>query len=163
MNTKQKTVPPRPATEPATPKQKPPSPPLAPSKLKTAPPPTAAANGSRLNGGRVDEKQLLSALAAFKHGDFSVRLPDDWTGMGGKIADCFNDVIGMNQRLARELDRIGQCVGKEGRISQRASIGDVGECWAEAIGSVHGMNGGPGASAGGEGGRHWAGPEGGFV
>src|SRR2546421_377777 len=141
MKTKQKTVPPRPATEPATPKQKPSSPPLAPSKQKTAPPPSAAANGSRLNGGRVDEKQLLSALAAFKHGDFSVRLPDDWTGMGGKIADCFNDVIGMNQRLARELDRIGQVVGKEGRISQRASIGDVGECWAEAIGSVNGLIG----------------------
>src|SRR5436190_849200 len=61
--------------------------------------------------------------------------------MAGKIADCFNDVIGMNQRLARELDRIGQVVGKEGRISQRASIGDVGECWAEAIGSVNGLIG----------------------
>src|SRR5437868_12762939 len=127
MKTKQKTAPPRPATEPAPPKQKPP------------PPAPAAANGSRLGGDRLDEKQLLSALTAFKRGDFSVRLPDDWTGLGGKIADTFNDVIGMNQRLARELDRIGQVVGKEGRISQRASIGDVGECWAEAIGSVNGL------------------------
>src|SRR5882724_488329 len=129
MKTKQKTAPPRPPTETATPKQKPP------------PRASAAANGSRRGGDRLDEKQLLSALAAFKHGDFSVRLPDDWTGMAGKIADCFNDVIGMNQRLARELDRIGQVVGKEGRISQRASIGDVGACWAEAIGSVNGLIG----------------------
>src|SRR5256884_562488 len=96
---------------------------------------------SSLNGNELDTKQLLSALVAFKRGDFSVRLPDDWTGLGGKIADTFNDVIGMNQRLARELDRIGQVVGKEGRISQRASIGDVGECWAEAIGSVNGLIG----------------------
>jgi HAMP domain-containing protein/CheY-like chemotaxis protein/signal transduction histidine kinase len=111
---------------------------------KTTSPPTrqkAAENGSRLNGDGLDQKQLLSALAAFKRGDFSVRLPDDWVGMAGKIADTFNDVIGMNQRLARELDRIGQVVGKEGRISQRASIGDVGECWAEAIGSVNGLIG----------------------
>src|SRR2546421_3417 len=128
MKTKQKMPPPRPATETATPKQKPP------------PPAPAATNGSR-RGDRLDEKQLLSALVAFKRGDFSVRLPDDWTGLGGKIADTFNDVISTNQRLARELDRIGQVVGKEGRISQRASIGDVSESWGEAIGSVNGLIG----------------------
>src|SRR5436853_376501 len=98
-------------------------------------------NSSRLNGDGLDNKQLLAALMAFKRGDFTVRLPDDWTGLAGKVADTFNEVIGMNQRLARELDRIGQVVGKEGRISQWASIGDVGECWAEAIGSVNGLIG----------------------
>ncbi len=95
----------------------------------------------RVSGDRLDQKQLLAALSAFKRGDFSVRLPDDWTGLAGKIADTFNDVIGMNQRLARELDRIGQVVGKEGRISQRASLGDVSDCWGEAIGSVNGLIG----------------------
>ncbi len=113
--------------------------------MKTKPTPSlrprAADNGSGLSGDPLDQKQLLAALTAFKRGDFSVRLPDDWLGVAGKIADTFNDVIGMNQRLARELDRIGQVVGKEGRISQRASIGDVGECWAEAIGSVNGLIG----------------------
>jgi HAMP domain-containing protein/CheY-like chemotaxis protein/signal transduction histidine kinase len=111
------------------------------TKQRPSPRPPAAENGSRITGDRLDQKQLLAALAAFKRGDFSVRLPDDWTGLAGKIADTFNDVIGMNHRLARELDRIGQVVGKEGRISQRASIGDVGECWAEAIGSVNGLIG----------------------
>jgi HAMP domain-containing protein/CheY-like chemotaxis protein/signal transduction histidine kinase len=124
---------------PARPKTAAPPPP---AKAADSPPrPKAATNGSRLNGDGIDPKQLLTALTAFKRGDFSVRLPDDWTGLAGKIADTFNDVIGMNQRLARELDRIGQVVGKEGRISQRASIGDVGECWAEAIGSVNGLIG----------------------
>src|SRR6476620_10744178 len=122
----------------------------APPPAKASPPKTVeavsprsktAGNGARLNGDRLDERQLLAALSAFKRGDFSVRLPDDWVGMAGKIADTFNDVIGMNQRLARELDRIGQVVGKEGRISQRASIGDVSESWGEAIGSVNGLIG----------------------
>src|SRR5205814_2051351 len=98
-------------------------------------------NGARLNGDRLDQKQLLTALAAFKRGDFSVRLPDDWTGLAGKVADTFNEVIGMNQRLARELDRIGQVVGKGGRVSQRGSLGYVSDCWAEAIGSVNGLIG----------------------
>src|SRR6476646_569691 len=111
------------------------------TKQPPSPRPPAAENAPRITGDRLDQKQLLAALAAFKRGDFSVRLPDDWTGLAGKIADTFNDVIVMNQRLARELDRIGQVVGKEGRISQRASIGDVGECWAEAIGSVNGLIG----------------------
>ena len=62
---------------------------------------------------------------AFKRGDFSARLPDDWTGVPGKIADTFNAVIETNERMVRELDRIGQMVGKEGRIAQRASIGEV--------------------------------------
>ena len=96
-------------------------------------------NGSRLNGDGVDSKQLLSALGAFKRGDFSVRLPEDWTGIGGKIADTFNDVIATNEKMARELDRISRLVGKEGRITQRATIGDVSNCWAGSIGSVNAL------------------------
>ena len=38
---------------------------------------------------------------AFKKGDFSVRLPVDLEGMDGKIADAFNDVIELNQRMSR--------------------------------------------------------------
>ncbi len=89
--------------------------------------------------GSCDNKQLLAALVAFKRGDFSVRLPDDWTGVAGKIADTFNDVITTNQRMTQELERIGRVVGKEGRIAQRASIGDVSNSWSDAIGSVNSL------------------------
>ena len=98
-------------------------------------------SSSRLNGDGLDSKQLLAALMAFKRGDFTVRLPDDWTGVAGKIADTFNDVIGTNQRMTEELERIGRVVGKEGRIAQRASLGDVLDCWAHAIGSVNDLIG----------------------
>ena len=91
-------------------------------KKSTSPPRLpAAGNGARLNGDRLDQKKLLAALSAFKRGDFSVRLPDDWTGLAGKVADTFNEVIGMNQRLARELDRIGQI----GRASCRERVSVV--------------------------------------
>ena len=110
---------------------------------KTTPPVSIARpkNGSRLNGNELDSRQLLSALMAFKRGDFSARLPEDWTGIAGKIADAFNVVINTNQRLAQELERIGRVVGKEGRITQRASLGDVSNSWAHAIGSVNGLIG----------------------
>ena len=42
---------------------------------------TAVANGD------IDIKLLLTALTALKKGDFSIRLPLDWNGTAGKIAD----------------------------------------------------------------------------
>src|SRR5712672_2244138 len=101
----------------------------------------AAANGSRSGIHECDNGELLRALMAFKRGDFSVRLPDDWTGVAGKIADTFNEVISANERMTRELERIGRVVGKEGRITQRASLGDVSNSWADAIGSVNDLIG----------------------
>jgi len=85
----------------------------------------------------LDTTTLLTALTALKKGDFSVRLPLDWTGLAGKVADTFNDVVELNQRMARELDRLSRVVGKEGRIEQRASLGDVGGSWADAVCSVN--------------------------
>src|SRR5436189_27706 len=99
------------------------------------------ANGSRSGIHECDNGQLLRALMAFKRGDFSVRLPDDWTGVAGKIADTFNEVIAKNQRLTLELDGIGRAVGKKGRITQRVSLGDVSNSWADAIRSVNGLIG----------------------
>src|SRR5881296_592014 len=98
---------------------------------------TRRTNGSRSANHECDNTQLLSALMAFKRGDFSARLPDDWTGVAGKIADTFNDVIRTNQRMAKELERIVHVVGKEGRIRQRASLGDVSDSWADVIGRVN--------------------------
>src|SRR5712671_286276 len=96
------------------------------------------ANGSRFNGeNNVEMKQLLDALIAFKRGNFSVRLPADWTGLGGKVADTFNEVIAINERMSDELGRIGRVVGKEGRISQRISLGAVSEGWADSIGCIN--------------------------
>ena len=98
---------------------------------------TRQQNRAPSNGTDFDTSQLLTALMAFKRGDFSARLPDDWTGVAGKIADTFNDVIRTNQRMTQELERIVRVVGKEGRITQRASLSDVSESWDDAIGCIN--------------------------
>ena len=92
---------------------------------------------SQPNGSELDARQLLAALMAFKRGDFSARLPEDWTGVPGKIADTFNTVIENNERLSGELERIVRVVGKEGRITQRASLNNVPDSWADAIGCIN--------------------------
>ena len=53
------------------------------------------------------------------------------------MADAFNDVLDRNEQLVGELERISQVVGKAGRLTQRASLGDVGGSWAHAIHSVN--------------------------
>ena len=102
---------------------------------------TRRQNRPQTNGNDFDTGQLLAALMAFKRGDFSARLPENWTGVSGKIADTFNEVIEANERMTRELERIGRVVGKEGRIAQRASIGEVTNSWADAIGSINNLIG----------------------
>ena len=68
---------------------------------------------------RLDRRALLNALQALADGDFSVRLPGDWTGLDGKIADRFNEIVAANQKMAGELARAGQVVGRDGKTRQR--------------------------------------------
>src|SRR5215217_8902265 len=80
---------------------------------------------------------LLGALVALKNGKSGVRLPVEWTGVAGKVADAFNEVVELNERMAEELARLSRVVGKEGKLSQRLSLGDVTGFWRESVGSVN--------------------------
>jgi HAMP domain-containing protein/CheY-like chemotaxis protein/GAF domain-containing protein len=80
---------------------------------------------------------VLSTLRAFKRGDFEVELPLEFTGVAGEIAAELNAVIDMNRRLAAELARVSVVVGKEGKLTQRASLGDVHGSFASCIGAVN--------------------------
>src|SRR5213079_3050297 len=86
---------------------------------------SASTNGSRDNGQGTREsqqRQILTALVAFRDGDFSVRLPADWGGIDGRIADAFNQTIAQEDRIAREISRVTMMVGKEGRLKQRVTL-----------------------------------------
>jgi hypothetical protein len=65
-----------------------------------------------LTSRHTELSELLGALQAVRDGDFSVRLPGDWTGLEGKIADTFNEIVASNERMAAELERVGTVVGK---------------------------------------------------
>ncbi len=85
------------------------------------------------------ERLLLRALAAMKKGDFSVRMPVEFVGVQGKIADTLNDILELNERTASEIERISIVVGKEGKLNQRAQVpGTVGQ-WAVMSESVNNL------------------------
>jgi HAMP domain-containing protein/CheY-like chemotaxis protein/signal transduction histidine kinase len=85
----------------------------------------------------LDVRKLLLALQAVRDGDFSVRLASDQTGLAGKVADTFNEIVNSNQRLARELDRAGQIVGKDGKTRHRVSIDRRSGAWGAMEASVN--------------------------
>src|SRR5437016_1617005 len=89
----------------------------------------------------IDQKVLLSALTALKKGNFSVRLPVEWTGIAGRISDALNDVIELNEKMARELERLSRVVGKEGKITHRAELGGFSGAWGASLGSVNALIG----------------------
>src|SRR6187551_2264309 len=80
---------------------------------------------------------LLSALTSLKKGRQGVRLPQEWTGVAGKVADAFNDVVELNEKMAGELSRLSRMVGKEGRLDKRLSLGKVDGFWEESVESVN--------------------------
>ena len=80
---------------------------------------------------------ILQSLQTMKDGDFSVRLPVSWTGLAGKIADSFNEIVTANQQMAVELKRVGQAVGKEGKTRERIRVERRRGAWDEMEVSVN--------------------------
>ena len=83
--------------------------------------------------------ELLHALQAMRVGDFSARMAGDRVGLIGKIADTFNDIVATNQRMAQQLERVGQVVGREGRTRQRVRLGLSDGAWGEMESSVNSL------------------------
>ena len=92
-----------------------------------------------LEDGGLDTKTLLQVLKAVKRGDFNVRLPDEWTGIGGKIADELNAIIEINEKIVQEFHRVSQAVGKKGKLSERATFSGATGGWKLKIESVNGL------------------------
>src|SRR5687767_1903941 len=91
------------------------------------------------NGVAVDafSRQLLNAMKSFRDGDFSVRLPHELTGVEGKIADAFNDIVTLAERRARETARVSHMVGREGKLKQRMSVPGATGGWADEISAIN--------------------------
>ncbi len=85
----------------------------------------------------ADLSLVLAGLGSMRDGDFSARLPGSWTGLAGKIADTFNEIAAANQHMARELKRVGQVVGKEGKTRERTHFYESRGSWGEMEVSVN--------------------------
>ena len=87
----------------------------------------------------LDLTELLGALHAMQGGDFSVRLPGSHTGVAGKICDAFNTIVTANQRIAQQLEHVGDVVGRQGKTRTRVRFGLSDGAWADMEGSVNNL------------------------
>ncbi|MGZ8867094.1 MAG: HAMP domain-containing protein, partial [Thermoanaerobaculia bacterium] len=85
------------------------------------------------------ERLLLRTLTAAKKGDFTARMPVEFTGTQGKIADTLNDIIESNERLCSEVERISNVVGKEGKLNQKMTAPASNGAWADMAEAVNSL------------------------
>src|SRR4051812_38061587 len=101
-------------------------------------------NGDDGNGHQAagDERlrELLGALQAAQSGDFAVRLPfTRGTNVMSDIARAFNSVVSRNEALSTEIVRLERVVGREGRMTERATLGEVSGGWATSVNSINSL------------------------
>jgi HAMP domain-containing protein/CheY-like chemotaxis protein/signal transduction histidine kinase len=94
-------------------------------------------NGVGDDAAAARSRQLFTAMMAFRDGDFSARLPADWPGMDGRIAEAFNQSLAHEGRISREVARLSVAVGKEGRLKQRMTLPGAVGGWAEQVDSIN--------------------------
>ena len=82
-------------------------------------------------------QNLLGALQLVRGGDFSVRMPGDSVGIEGKIADTFNEIVAANRQMAKELELVGQVVGREGKTKKRVVMALPQGAWREMEDSIN--------------------------
>src|SRR5262245_49078563 len=80
---------------------------------------------------------LLHSLQAMRRGDFSVRMTETHDGMFGKVADTFNDIVSAAEDMSKQLEKVGQVVGREGKIRQRVKVTEASGAWGEMEDSVN--------------------------
>ncbi|HEY6462583.1 MAG TPA: HAMP domain-containing protein, partial [Polyangiaceae bacterium] len=72
-------------------------------------------------------------MAAARDGDFATRLPSRGTGLGADLRRAFNELAERRTTVAKEITRVGRAIGREGRLTERASGAGLTGDWAETI------------------------------
>jgi HAMP domain-containing protein/signal transduction histidine kinase/CheY-like chemotaxis protein len=106
---------------------------------KAAVAPASGANGASTLSA-ADEKALeaiAATLAAARDGDFSKRLPARRRDVVGDVQARVNDLVEMNARMAKELQRLARVVGRDGRMTERAALPGVYGGWADSVEAVN--------------------------
>ena len=107
-----------------------------------APPQPAAPTTAQANLDCVPVEQLqplLDGLRAARQGEFSNRLPALPAGVLSEIHAAFNDMISLNEAMADEMIRIARIVGREGRMTERATLPGAIGSWAASKDSLNAL------------------------
>ncbi len=82
---------------------------------------------------------LLQSLNEIKNGDFSNRLPNNWPGINGEIANAINRIFDQLGLFTSEVTRVAREVGTEGKLGGQAHVKDVSGTWKDLTDNVNNM------------------------
>src|SRR4051812_748455 len=85
----------------------------------------------------VDLRRLLAAMRDLRDGEFDTRLPMSEDPLLAEIADAFNGIAKLNERLSEEMMRVANTIGRQGQMNDRASIGPAMGGWRSTVESVN--------------------------
>ncbi|MEO7822362.1 MAG: HAMP domain-containing protein, partial [Gemmatimonadaceae bacterium] len=74
-----------------------------------------------------------------RDGDFEARLPFGEEPLLAEIADAFNGIAKLNESLAAEMIRVSTTIGREGQMTERASLGPVTGGWRTTVTSINSL------------------------
>ena len=85
----------------------------------------------------ADLRRLLNAMRDLRDGEFEVRLAMSEDPLLSEIADAFNGIAKLNERLSEEMLRVSTTIGRQGQMNDRASIGPVIGGWRSTVESIN--------------------------
>ncbi|HET9010336.1 MAG TPA: HAMP domain-containing protein, partial [Gemmatimonadaceae bacterium] len=91
--------------------------------------------GSRERGLR----RLVEALRAMEAGDFTIRVDLGADPLMEEVAEAFNDLAELREHMTDEIVRVSTSVGREGVMTDRANLGQVGGGWARTLSSINSL------------------------
>jgi HAMP domain-containing protein len=86
-------------------------------------------------------ERILEFVQSLNAGDLSVHMDVSTGGVLGDIAMNLNSLVGKNRAVTDELARVSNVVGRDGRLSERASLPDTNGFWKAKIESVNSLIG----------------------
>ena len=99
-------------------------------------------NGKTRARGRVREygpAELLDALQQMAEGNFAVRLPEVGDSIAVEIAAALNGLAKRNEELVQEISRVSWSVGREGRMTDRATLRGAPGSYRTTIDAVNNL------------------------
>jgi len=84
-------------------------------------------------------EELLRVLTEARDGNFSLRLRARRRDVMGDVQQRTNELIALNARMAKELARVSRIIGREGRMTERVSLGTVDGAWNDSVESINAM------------------------
>jgi len=99
-------------------------------------------DGAAADGAVVDARELedlLAALRAARNGEVGVRVTSRKGGITAELARAFNDLAETREATTKELVRVSKVIGREGRLTERASVAGVSGSWAMSVDAINSL------------------------